>query len=112
MAVYQWSPSPTFEARQINTLQDLNDFIASLTPNELGPKDHLHFTDLVASEEPWDPDKFRLSYTVISTVDPPYNEHQTAPWGYWAIANRVQIHSPWFEDDENFNRRFELPPEC
>lgn len=110
MALYQWSPPQTFEARQINVLQDLNDFIASLTPNELGPKDHLTFSDLVGEDT--GEGKFRLSYTVTSTVDGTWDETQEAPWGYWGIANRVQIHTPWFEDDENFNRRFEPYVEC
>jgi hypothetical protein len=105
MVLYQPSPPPTFEVRQINTLQDLNDFISSLTPNELGPKDHLTFSGL-AGEDLGD-GRFRLSYTVTSTVDGEWDEHQDAPWGYWAIMHRTQIRPPWFEDDENFNRRFE-----
>lgn len=106
MAVYQWNPPPTFEARQINTIQDLNDFITSLTENELGPKDHLTFSELVA-EVLEDGSQFRLHYRVTSTVDGSWVEHKTAPWGCWAIADRVNIQSPWFEDDENFNRRFQ-----
>jgi len=113
MSRYQWNPVQVFEARQINTQEDLDAWIASLDHDT-----HLHSTTYTFSEvEGTVTDGvIRVRWHVHSDVDGDWNHQDTYPVGVWAIAQEVipgvYGSNLTFEDTENFERRFQPLIEC
>lgn len=108
--LYCPSPIETFEARQINTQQDLNEWIASLTY-----EDHLHGENFTFSNLQGTLDEengeVRIQYHVHSDVDGDWNTEIRNPIGWWAISHvvvwGVYGANLWMEDNDNFLRRFQ-----
>lgn len=109
MAEYTWDPIPTFEARQINSQEDADAWVASLTSNELVSPDatisnvRIEIVDTTV----W------LKYTRSSEIGADNHAIDTHLGGY-AIANKdnggINL---WVEGDMNFTRRYQpypLPP--
>lgn len=107
MPVYQWKlsrPEGTFEARQINSSDDLDAWIASLTENEL-VNDHTTYSNLV--NHGVEDGRFTLSYHQDSIYDGAWTVTLNEPLGTWMIANRLFANLS-NETDESFQSRFEL----
>lgn len=109
MAIYTQKPIPTFEARQINTQEDADAWVASLTDNELVSGGR-SFTDVrieIVDDTLW------LKFTDTSEVGSETRALDTALGGY-AIANTInQGINLWVESAEQFDRRYQpwpLPP--
>lgn len=107
MPVYQWKmfrPEGTFEARQINSSEDLDAWIASLTENEL-VNDHTTYSNLVNGGV--EDGRFKLSYYQDSIYDGAWTVNLDEPLGTWMIASRTNANL-FNETDESFQSRFEL----
>lgn len=110
MPLYTWQPIPTFVARQINTLADLDAWIEEVADaGLLGPKDGRTLSDLRGSEI--DQDQFWFDYTEVTEVDGSQEIRERVQYGDYAIANSIySMNRPWFEDELNFGRRFQPYP--
>lgn len=112
MPVYTWNPVPTFEARQINSQEDGDAWVASLTDNELrNDNDIIAFTN-VRVEVDVPNGQFILRYTRTDEADGAYAINcQPVPLGGYVLANRDNLAlNLWAEDETNFNRRFQPYP--
>jgi len=109
MPLFVWNPFPTYVAHQINTLEDFPSWVTEITEaGLLGPKDGWTFSDFAVTQDPDNQEQFILEYTVVTEVDGQSQVRQKLPYGYWVIANSLYyINVPWFEDDVNFQRRFQ-----
>lgn len=104
MAVYTWSPPETFEARQINTQADADEWIASLTEDQLrNENDQVEIRDLTVTV---DAEQVSLRFIRADSLDAMPNRIDV-PIGGYLIAARTSINL-WAEDEENFLRRFEV----
>lgn len=106
MPVYQWKmfrPEGTFEAQQINSSEDLDSWIASLTESEL-VNDHTTYSDLVNGGV--EDGKFRLTYRQDSIYDGVSTVDLNEPLGSWMIANLLFANLS-VETDESFQSRYE-----
>lgn len=103
MAVYQWIPQGSFEARQINSSEDLDAFIASLTPGMLNGS-WATMSDFV--NEGVADGRFTLKFHM---QNPDWSGTVTVnePLGWWMIANREDA-NVFQESAESFASRFEL----
>lgn len=108
--LYCWSPIATFEAKRIQTQQDMDDWIASLTH-----EDHLHGENFTFSDLRGDVDllenRVTLRVHVHSPVDGDWETTHQAEVGWWFVANKVEwgVYGAniFVEDDANFTRRFQ-----
>jgi hypothetical protein len=109
MPLFTWDPVPTFVARQINTLDDVDLWLGEMEAAGLfGPKDGWLFSDFSAAPIEGDEARFRFEYTITSDVDGTSRHREDVEFGRWGIANSLySINLPWFESEENFTRRFQ-----
>lgn len=109
MPLYTWDPVPTFVARQINTLEDVDLWVEEMAAAGLmGPKDGWTFSDFSGSPVENDPERFLFQYTVVTDIDGQSRMSQRVPFGYWGIANGLDaINLPRFESDAEAQRRYQ-----
>lgn len=115
MPVYQWikeypeSPRPegTFQAAQINSLEDLESWVESLTEVELVGVDTIYSDVVVAGEED---DRWVLSFTMDRTAlgEGVLHTEFREPYGAYAVAAQQESKGLWTEPAEIFESRFEL----
>ena len=110
MPTYTSNPVPLYVARQINDQGDLDDWIAELTTNEVGPKDDYTVLDLEGTVNP-ESNEFLLEYVLLSQVDGPQRIRSEWALGSYVIANGQYISQFWAESEANFNSRFQPHPE-
>lgn len=103
MAIYQWVPTGSFEARQINSSEDLDAFIASLTPELLNGSWNT-MSDF--TNEGVEDGRFTLRF-YLSNPDSSSFITVNEPLGWWMIANREDA-NVFQESPESFASRFRL----
>lgn len=107
MSEYQWimtRPPGTFEARQINSAEDVDAFIASLTENEL-VNDEIVISDL--QNLGVTDGKFTLRYHLDSDWGGDPRQDRTNDLGAYLIADKSLAPNIFTESEESFLSRFE-----
>lgn len=103
MSVYTWNPVETFEGRQINSQEDADAWIASLTDNELrNENDQVEIRDLAVTV---DGGIVLMTFVRADSLDAMFNRAQV-PVGGYALAGKTTI-AILLEDEVNFARRFQ-----
>lgn len=101
MAEYTWKPTGLFEARQINSAEDLDAWIASLGPRELSGE-WAQFSEL--TNEGVADGMFTFTFHL---ANPDWSGKVTVhePLGWWMVANKEDANLSQ-ESDESFQSRF------
>jgi hypothetical protein len=112
MGVYIWNPLPLFEARQINTVEDGEAWVASLTDNELrNDHDGVVFSDVqVVVPSNMEGDRFAVRWVRTDTADGSQQYSMDAPIGGYAYASKSGQVGLWAEPEQEFLRRFQPYP--
>lgn len=106
MPEYTTNPVPVFEGRQINTQEDADAWVASLTDNELrNEHDSVFFSDVRIEIEQGE---FALKFTRTDNVDGVMPINMVMPLGGYAMAIKVGNGiNLWTESETEFARRFQ-----
>lgn len=106
MAVYTWNPLPTFEGRQINTQEEADAWVASLTDNELrDDNDPVVIRDVRITVSDTE---VLMTFIREDSMDAMPNRFQ-APPGAYALASKTMVQL-LLEGETEFHRRFQPYP--
>lgn len=114
MPVYQWikvypeepRPEGTFMAQQINSVQDLQDWIDSLTENELLGLE-MSWRDIVIDGVDEEDGRWMLSLTQERLGEGVLRYQIKEPFGVYMAAARQEYKTLFSEPAEIFESRFE-----